>query len=95
MTSDTNGCDCTKIPFSEECLKHCIELVLRKANKQEKQSILGFDEQLAQAIFTAYNTQIINGFEDLESNLNPGQVEIILATFRSLKQSQLDYFNNK
>lgn len=95
MRNNANNCDCTKIPFSEECLKHCIELILRKANRQEKQSVLGFDEQLAQAIYTAYNTRNIKSFEDLEQSLNPSHIAIILATFRSLTQSQLDYFNNK
>jgi len=71
------------------------ERVLRKANKVEKQTILGFAQQLAEAIYEAYNTQDMNNFEDLRQSLQPIQINTILVTFRSLTQSQLDYFNNK
>jgi hypothetical protein len=93
MNSKT--CDCTKIPFREDCIKHCTESVLRKANPNEKQTILGFDATLTQAIYIAYNTRHINSFEDLESALTGEQIGIIISTFRTLTQAQLDYFNKK
>lgn len=88
-------CDCTLIPFKEECLKYCTEEILSKANKDEKQSILGFDRPLADAIYNAYNSRSIRSFEDLERTLSPSQVATILNTFRGLTQAQLDYFKNK
>ena len=92
---NNNDCDCTKIPFSNVCLEYCTEKILRKANRSEKQTILGFDLQLANAIYQAYNTRNINSFTDLKQILDPDQVTTILNSFRSLTQSQLDYFNNK
>ena len=70
-------------------------MVLRKASVPEKQSILGFDFQLAQAVFNAYNTRNIRDFSDLERALSPNQINTIIGTFLALTQEQLDYFNRK
>ncbi len=95
MASNTNSCDCTKIPFKKECLKYCTELILRKATPEEKISILGMDAQLAYAIRYAYVNRNINSFEDLEKALTSSQINQLLLIFGSLNQSQIDYFNKK
>jgi hypothetical protein len=96
-------CDCTMIPFDDKCLTYCIELILRKnidlilrkASVNEKQTILGFDLDLAQTIYDAYHTGSINNFEDLKNVLTPYQVSTVISTFGSLTQDKLDYFNNR
>jgi hypothetical protein len=87
------GCDCTKLPFKKECLKYCIELILRNATPEEKQLILGFSKQLASSIYRAYNTRNIQEFEDLERELNSLEIQEIISRFSSLNQTQLNYFN--
>ena len=85
--------DCSKVPFSEECLEFCIEKILRQATIEEKINILRLNEELAHAIYKAYNgPRTISSFNDLKLQLTSEQVQDLLNTFRNINQSQLDYF---
>jgi hypothetical protein len=95
MPSSSKSCDCTKLPFKKECLKFCIELILRKATPEEKITILGLDAELAYAIRNVYLKTSVNSFEDLERMLHPHQIDQLISKFSALNQAQLDYFNRK
>jgi hypothetical protein len=87
--------DCTKVPIPINCCEYCLEKILRNANVEEKQSILGYTKTLADAIFYVYNNYSINSFDDLRRVLTPEQSQEALDKFRNINQVQLDYFRNK
>lgn len=86
--------DCLSIPFPLECFDFCIEQILRVATPEEKIRVLGMDENLAHAIFSAYNygSRTIRSFKDLKKALSGPQINSIRAIFNNLTQEQLDYF---
>lgn len=85
--------DCTKIPIPSRCVKFCLEKYLRTLNIVEKQLILGLDKELANAIYTAYNSPLgVNSYEDLESQLSEDQNSVLLNKFKNINQFQLNYF---
>ena len=86
--------DCLSLPLREACFDFCVEKILRVATPVEKISILGMDEDLANAIFTAYNygKVPISSFSDLERVLNQNQISQIRTIFKNLTQNQLDHF---
>lgn len=91
--ANKKACDCSKLPFKKECLKYCIEQILRTATPEEKQLVLGLGKQLTNAIFNAYSKDVVNSFEDLEVLLTPIQIDTLILKFESLSQYQLNYFN--
>ncbi|MEM7487388.1 MAG: hypothetical protein AAF348_19440 [Bacteroidota bacterium] len=86
--------DCLIIPFPKKCFDFCVEKILRVSRPVDKINILGMDEDLAQAIFRAYNygAKPIISFDDLESSLNSFQIGQIRMIFHNLSQEQLDHF---
>ncbi|MBZ0099715.1 MAG: hypothetical protein K8F30_11550 [Taibaiella sp.] len=63
MAEEVSYCDCTKVPFPEECVEYCIERILRVATPEEKQLVLGFSPSLAHNIKFKYliNMLAVNG----------------------------------
>jgi len=88
-------CDCTKIPFSDDCLEYCIEKILRVATPEEKQNIIGLSKDLAQKIFLAYNAHSINSFYDLRQYISDSEVVDLRNKFKNLNEFQMTYFKNK
>lgn len=84
--------DCLSAPFPEKCFFYCIEQILRRANPSEKRNILKISGPTADAIFAAYQSFAISGFEDLANRLSTIQVEEIIRTFRTISQEQLNHF---
>ena len=88
--------DCLKFPIPPKCFKFCIEQILRVARPADKIEVLGMNENLAEAIFRAYNYgPRIRSFDDLAKSLNTSQVEQIINIFENMSQSQLDFFSRK
>jgi len=83
---------CVKAPIDEECVAFCLERILRTATAEEERLILGYTDGTANAVFRAYQTRSITGFNDLARWLAPDQVQEILHRFREITQFQLDYF---
>lgn len=85
--------DCSKVPIAKKCLPYCLERILRTATIEEKQLIVGLDQNLSQAVYNAYNGFItIDSFEDLSSQLKPEQIATLLNKFEQITQFQLNYF---
>jgi hypothetical protein len=85
--------DCSKVPIRKKCVPFCLERTLRTATVEEKQLILGLDQNLSFAIYNAYNGLVdINSFEGLSAQLAPEQIETLLAKFEQINQYQLNYF---
>lgn len=84
---------CLSVPFPKKCAEYCMERVLSVARPEEKRSVLGMEDDLAEAIFSAYNTgSSINSFDDLRNKLTPQQIDAIKSIFNNLDQSQLNHF---
>jgi hypothetical protein len=85
-------CNCTILPWSDDCFNVCIEKILRKATPEQKRNILHIRADTASAIFNAYQRYSINSFEDLAEHLSLLQIQEIISVFRNLTQEQLNYF---
>ena len=86
--------DCLSIPFPPKCFDFCIEKILRVATRDDKIRVLGMNEDLAHAIFQAYNNgkKPIRSFNDLKQALSETQIRNIEKIFYNLTQNQLNYF---
>ncbi len=85
--------DCSKVPIPNKCVEYCLERILRNASVEEKQLVLGLEENLAIAIFKAYNASTINSFSDLKRRLTTEQADSLVMKFKTINQFQLNYFN--
>jgi hypothetical protein len=93
MLNRENNCDCSKVPFSQECTPICIERVLSAATVEEKQLVLGFSSSLAHNIKFIYQNRRVQTFDDIVRDLRDYEIQTILIAFRNLNQYQLNYFN--
>lgn len=98
MASTKNDCDfrrdCLKAPIPQKCFNFCIYQILKSANRDEKQFVIGLSYECSNAIYYTFSNHSINSFDDLAHWLSDEHIVELIERFKKIAQVQVDYFHS-